>query len=190
MKRYILFLLLLCNTIVHGQDIQQKAIVVADSSWGKEIIPFPISWAPKVHLTGYEELRFAPEWSNPKSDDFWSLIMSWKVDAKQSITTEVIVANLAGYFDGLMKPNHWAQEFPSPQVIIQNITKENTVFRMKFFDGFHTGKVITVSVVATQTYCKEIGKSIINLRFSPKDFNNPIWDALNKIEVQKDICTN
>jgi hypothetical protein len=189
MKRFVFLLCFLTTTVVFGQDVQHKAIVVADTSWGKEVITFPISWAPKVQLSGYEELRFAPEWKNPESNDFWSLVMSWKVDANQPLTTETIVANLAGYFDGLMKPNHWAQEFPSPQVIIKDVTNEKLFLSMKFFDGFYTGKVVTVAIIATQTHCKEIQKSIINLKISPNDFDTTIWNTLNEIKLHKDICS-
>lgn len=48
------------TTFAIGQEVEHLPFLEADSSWGSEIIPFPVDWAPGMTLTGYEELLFAP----------------------------------------------------------------------------------------------------------------------------------
>ena len=188
MKRTILLLFIIGNA--HGLIGQSEpSIILTDSTWGKEIIKFPIEWAPKVELTGYEELRFAPDWKNPKSDEFWSLIMSWSVKSDSLLPIETIGRTLTGYFDGLMKPNHWAEEFPEPQLKFHTKEENNATASMIFFDGSHTGKIITVNIIVTQLWCNENGKAIIVMRFSPKGLSHNIWQTLNSIEVNPSVCS-
>ncbi len=90
-------------------------LLKAPETWGKEIIVFPIDWAPKMTVKGYEELRFAPEWSKAKHNNFWTLVMAWKVNTTAEISLDELHVNLESYYDGLMTPNHWSQEFPEPK---------------------------------------------------------------------------
>ena len=161
-----------------------------DDTWGKEIITFPIDWAPKMTVKGYEDLRFAPEWSNPKHDDFWSLVMAWKVITPAEITMNELQSNLEGYFDGLMIPNHWSQEFPKPNLELFDSIKTETSIEFKgkltVFDGFHTGKLITLNILGVQQLCEKTGNSIIVFRISPKAYSEPVWTQLNTINLKHD----
>ena len=190
-----LLLLLFLNITFSAvaQDSIKVSIVKADSTWSKEIIPFPVDWLPKLTISGFEELRFAPNWSNPKHEEFWSLIMAWQVETKTKLALKTVRFNLNHYFTELMKPNHWATAFPEPILKLENLedSKDSTDFKgtLTFFDGFHTGKVITVNILANQTFCKDLGISVIVFRLSPRPFNKPIWNALNAVSINDEICS-
>ncbi|WP_456438278.1 serine hydrolase [Psychroserpens sp.] len=162
----------------------------ADDTWGKEIITFPIEWAPKMTVKGYEDLRFAPEWSKAKHKEFWSLVMAWKVVTTTEISLDELQVNLESYYDGLMTPNHWSEEFPKPKLKLFALTKNETGTNFKgkitIFDGFHTGKVITLNILGEQQLCEKTGNSIIIFKFSPKAYSEPIWKQLNKINLKAD----
>ncbi len=185
MKNILSVLFILYSTLIFCQDFRESSILSANDNWGKEIIKFPIEWAPKLILEGFEELRFSPHWSNAESDQFWSLIMAWKVNSSDELTTKEIEENFEAYFDGLMTPNHWATTFPKPTVIfVLNPEKDVThslVGKMKLFDGFHSGKLISLNIKVEQHFCKNVNKTIIIFRISPKNFEHTIWDELNNI---------
>ncbi len=188
----ICFALLLCVSALISAQEEDFTIVEADTTWRQEIIKFPIDWAPRMNVNGFEELRFAPHWPDKNHEEFWSLVMSWSVITDSEISLEDIKLNLEGYFDGLMKPNYWAKEFPEPKVTFFEFTKtaKGKSFKgtMRFFDGFHTGEPITTHILGSQVLCTTTGKSIIIFKFSPQEYGSPVWDQLNTIEMKDHIC--
>ena len=184
MKSISLMFLILSSALVYGQESKEPAIL-SENDWKKEIIKFPVEWAPNVKLEGFEELRFSPFWSNPESDQFWSLVMAWEVGSPVELTEEEVEYNFESYFDGLMKPNHWATTFPRPTVIfISNPEKDDIhsyVGKMKLFDGFHTGKVISQNIKVVQHFDAALNETTLIFRISPKNFDHKIWDELNNI---------
>lgn len=187
----VLFLLGLSITVI-AQNKTQTSIVKADSTWRTEIIPFPIDWLPKLTIKGFEELRFAPNWDKVENDQFWTLAMAWQVETKKEIPLEDLQFNLHHYFDDLMHPNHWAQEFPDPTLVLIDLeTTENGMNfkgKLTFFDGFHTGKVISINILGCQKLCEASGKTVILFRMSPKDYKATIWDELNLITINNYTC--
>ena len=174
-----------CITGVLGQETESRAILKAGDDWGKEIIVFPIEWAPKLHLEGFEELRFSPGWSSLENEHYWSLVMAWKIDTTNPLSLQELEYNLEAYFDGLMHPNHWATQFPEPIVLFSNETGNSTPFqfrgKMKFFDGFHTGNVITVNILGEQHLNAEAKQSILIFRMSPQPITHTVWQGLGEI---------
>lgn len=164
-------------------------IVKADTTWGREIIQFPIEWAPKMDVVGFEELRFAPDWSNPESNEFWSLVMAWKLHRLQPMQQETLEANIIAYFDGLMKPNHWAEEFASPAIQLFKVggtaTQSSYSGSLKLFDGFYTGIVLTLNTRIETTFYEEDEISIVIIRLSPQEESNVIWRDLTNIKISE-----
>ncbi len=192
LKSFLIIIVLSMSVVVNAQEKDQFSIIKADTTWGKEIIKFPIDWAPKIVYKGFEELRFAPEWSNNDHEEFWTLVMSWSVETTKEIPLKELEFNLNHYFDMLMKPNHWAEEFPEPELLLSNLemTQNGTQFKgkMTFFDGFHTGEIITTYILGSQTLCETTGKSFVIFKFSTKDFTQPIWGTLDQINLKEASC--
>lgn len=185
----LIFMFLFLQTFsMVSQNKKELSIFINSQQWKTEVILFPIAWAPKLKVNGFEELLFTPNWSHPESDEFWSLVIGWKVDATTPLSIKEIQYNLASYFDGLMKPNHWASKFPEPKVYFKK-QKNAKTFRgkMTFFDGFHTGKITTVYIQGEQYYFKSHQKSIIVFRISPKNLKHRIWRQLKTITLKKTI---
>lgn len=167
-----------------GQEQHFASFIDGDPSWSSEFIPFPITWAPEMTIAGYEELRFSPDWSDQKSTGFWSLCMGWNITSNHLLEETEIIHNLTAYYKGLMKPNHWATEFPDPVITLHAvaITEEVRTYRggLHVFDGFHTGKMITLYIKATQVYHKADSKTFIIITFSPQPFDHKIWQELGR----------
>lgn len=185
-RKNILAISILCGCcFTFGQDDQDLEIVRADSMWSKEIISFPIDWAPNLTIDGFEELRFSPEWDQADSPQFWTLALSWSLSTKTALTLDGIVFNLEHYFDGLMKPNHWSTEFVAPELTLELVENENNEMSyegyMNFFDGFHTGKPITTYINATQWFCQATQRTTVVFQISTQVKSHVIWDTLNAI---------
>lgn len=191
MKNILLILCCLNISVVLSQIKQEISILNNTKNWKKEIIKFPIDWAPNLKVTGFEELLFSPKWADPKDDEFWSLIIAWKIDATTLLTLKEIENNFKSYFDGLMKPNHWAKDFPNPKVKFTKSKNSKTNFtgEMTFFDGFHTGKVMTVLIKGEQSFCVKHQKNSIVFRVSPQHKKHHIWKTLEEFELNKEFCT-
>jgi len=189
-RKTLLFTLLTFQSLcILSQKTEDHSIFENPNSWQKEVVKFPIDWAPKFNLSGFEEILFAPNWSNSNDDEFWSLVIGWKIDSKSPLSLAKIEENLFAYFDGLMKPNHWAQEFPAP--VIRLKTHENT-FKgtMTLFDGFHTGKTKTINILGEQYLYKKQKKSVITFRLSPKQEGHKVWKLLHQIRLKNDAEEN
>ena len=187
MKKTTLFLILFFQFFLSfSQGKEGLSIFKNSENWKQEIIKFPIIWAPKLKVSGFEELLFTPKWSDSTNDDFWSLIIGWKISAISSLTIKNIEYNLKSYFDGLMKPNHWAVKFSEPEI---HFKRDQNGFsgKMTFFDGFHTGKIITVNILVNQHFFKKSQKSIIIFRLSPKSFQHKVWKKLQKIKLESNV---
>ncbi|SEB47353.1 hypothetical protein SAMN04489761_0923 [Tenacibaculum sp. MAR_2009_124] len=184
MKRLLfIFMLLITSLITFGQE-NKNLTILSTNNWAKEIIKFPVNWAPRVSLEGFEELRFAPYWSDQNSDQFWSLIMAWKVKTSTPLKVTEIEKNFEGYFEGLMIPNHWTSTFPRPNVLFieDERNMQKIIGKMKLFDGFHAGKMIDLNIIINQYFIKEEEKSVLIFRISSKNLDHSIWKLLNNIK--------
>lgn len=187
-KVILIFVLFFQLTFSFCQQKEKLSIFKNTKNWKREIIKFPIDWAPDLKVVGFEELLFSPEWSTPKNNQFWSLVIGWKINAESFLTLKEIKYNLKNYFDGLMKPNHWAVSFPNPKIHLISNSNNKFTGQMKFFDGFHTGKTVTVNILIEQYLCRKQHKAIIVFRVSPKSFQHNIWKDLNGFELNRKNC--
>ncbi len=79
-------------------------------------------------------------------------------------------------------------------VLFLLLTKENSNGISKFsgtvniYDSFVTKRPLLLNVRVEKQNCEQNNKTIILFRFSPKEFDNVIWNTLEKIKIQKSIC--
>src|SRR5690348_7269453 len=48
--------------------------------WRREVIPFPLDFAPEIGYRGVEELRFAPRFFDPAAPTYWSYAFAWLLE--------------------------------------------------------------------------------------------------------------
>ena len=87
MKRLILltFILLIVGQLMSfGQE--QETVLNSPDNWRKEIIAFPIGFAPEIKFKGFEDIRFAPGWSDSTSNEFWTYTFVWYIEKDQPMT--------------------------------------------------------------------------------------------------------
>ena len=160
-------------------------LLVTDSIWSKEVFTFPIRFAQEINYKGIEEAQFPKGWSQKDSPNYWSYVFVWDVEGNQVNSEKELEADLKTYFDGLMNSKNTTSQFFKMESSIDLI---KYTAKVSFFDNLRTKENISLNVLVEKQYCKQKGKSIIVFRFSPKDFNNDVWNTLEKVVLRVNIC--
>jgi len=103
MKKILVLLLLyfvVGGPLIYGQE--NAGILKAPDTWQREIIPFPLSFAPTIDFAGFEDLRFSPGWSDPGSQEFWTYSFAWYIELDSAMTEKKLAHYFNLYYDGLM----------------------------------------------------------------------------------------
>ncbi|MBC3846378.1 hypothetical protein H8K90_08305 [Winogradskyella echinorum] len=196
MKNIIIIVMLLLHSVVaFSQDENRLEILEADSTWLKEIIKFPLSFAEDIKYKGYEDLRFAKNWSQPEGTEFFTYAFVWNINLSDKPTVEMIESNTKLYYDGLMSAVNKDKDLTIPKSVttfnlIDDIDEKLPFFsgEMKVYDSFFTKKVITLFARVESIYCEKQNKYLLLFRVSSLEFNKDIWNVLNNITLSGDAC--
>ena len=71
------------------------------AGWQTEEIPFPMDFAPGLAYNGYEDLRFAPGFSNAASPEKWAYTFVWWLDGHIQFSETSLKQDLETYYSGL-----------------------------------------------------------------------------------------
>jgi hypothetical protein len=196
MKKIILTTSLLFFSILSfSQEEENQEVFTTDSTWIKEIIQFPIGFAQDIKYEGFEDLRFPQGWSNEDSPNFWSYVWAWSINNKEQITESSLEENVQLYFDGLLGLDFYKiNEVKTPKTNAVFIKKETSdgnlqfVGKVKTIDTRYTKLPMTLNVLVEHYYCEAQKKTIMIFRYSPKPFDNPVWEKLNEVKLRTDVC--
>ncbi|WP_452597710.1 hypothetical protein [Pontimicrobium sp. MEBiC01747] len=176
------------------QDEIKQSVLIADTTWLEEVIPFPIRFAPEIKYQGFEDLRFAKHWSDKTHPEFWSYLFTWHVKGEIKPTVETLETNLKHYYNGLMGVVNKDKTFKVPDSNILFIETETLdksplyVGKAKIYDSFHTKTIITFNIQVTYRYCKVSNTSDIIFKLSPQAFNHNIWQRFKTIKFKENTC--
>jgi len=159
------------------------SILDAPEGWGSEIIPFPIRFAPSIDLKGYEELRFTPAWRDSTSSDFWTMTFVWYVDRNREIGPGQLADYVEAYYDGLLGLRD-ANDQGAGRACQFAETENGLQCSIRVFDSFVTKAEMTLHINVEQRHCPETGKHLVQFKISPKEFGDPVWDALDAVTVR------
>lgn len=192
MNKHIVTILLLFFCILsYSQEEESLEVFTTDSTWKKEIIKFPISFAQDINYEGFEDLRFPQGWSNQESPNFWSYVWAWNINGIEKPSVSDLEKNVQLYFDGLLGLDFYKiNDVKTPKTNAVFIKKGNTQYvgKVKTVDTRYTKKPMTLHVQAESHYCEQTKKAIIVYRFSPKPFENDVWNTLKSVKLSDDVC--
>ncbi len=184
--------LLFLSLFMNAQETEHKKLL--ETNWGSEMFTFPIGFAQEIPLEGYEEAIFPKGWSTEESPEFWSYVFAWNVTAEAPLTPSNFEAYLEIYFDGLMDIRNIKNGetiLPTNALFIKSDEVENTsqyTGKIRLYEGRSTKKMMILHVRATQHFCEAKQKTVVVFRFSPAQFEKPIWDTMNSIKLIDMIC--
>ena len=178
-----------------GQEKERPDIIQLDSTWGKELFTFPLGFAQEIKYEGFEEARFPKGWNKMESPYFWTYTFAWMLDKDAFLTVHDLEIAMQYYFDGVMSLEIERKTYPDIQdTAAVFLEKESTVKsskligKIKTWDHFTSKKPITLNVQVEQSYCSEQEKVIVLFRFSPKPFEDELWQSFGAITLKEDAC--
>lgn len=191
----VVILALLFTTASFSQEEENLDVFITDSTWVKEIIRFPIDFAQDIKYEGFEDLRFPRGWSKQDSPNFWSYVWAWSINGIEAPSESNLEKNTQLYFDGLLGLDYFKiDDVKAPKtnsVFIKIASSKDTiryVGKVKTFDTRYTQLPMTLNVQVEHFYCETQQRTIIVFRYSPKPFDDGVWNKLREVKLRADIC--
>lgn len=162
-----------------------EPLLEAPDDWGVEQIRFPLSFAPSIKFSGYEDIRFSPGWSKVDSPEFWTYKMVWHLDEDPQLTEERLAELFETYYDGLACTV--AQAGATNPIALQKpvavFIRDGDNFRgkLRIYDPFTTKDWICLHAQVQKS--KRGDKNLVVIEMSPKPFDNEVWNELKKVRV-------
>lgn len=168
---------------------KHKTVLKAPKTWIKEIIPFPLDFAPSIPYLGFEDLRFAPNWSDSSHQNFWTYMFVWYVHKDAPITGDKLSEYFNAYYDGLMRielKNKTEFSDNPLKKTVSNFTKMANGFtgKMQVYDNFFKKKSMLLYIRVRETFCDKMHKQIIRCDISKQRFEHEVWDQFDEVEIK------
>lgn len=197
MKNKIFTIAFLLYTIIAlGQEEKALGVLESDTTWLKEIIKFPINFAPEINYTeGYEDLRFAKKWRSTTHEDFWCYMFAWHIKSNKKQTVETLENDIKSYYDGLMGAVNKKKDFKVPETTVLFIKTDDNkeadfIGKLYVYDSFTTEAMMTLNVQIKTYYCDQTESSTILFKLSPQGFDHDIWQRFNEVKLKANLCEN
>ena len=168
----------------------------APEGWGKERLPFPLTFAKDLDYKGFEDLRFAPGMFKPETGDYFSYAFLMWLEGKVTFDAKSLERDLMKYYKGLCTAVATSRKLDldyskiAVKAALQDKKgrlggEEADVFhaQIDWYDPFVTGRPLTLHL-EIWTRSADAGKrSCLVAIASPKAKTEPIWEALRKIQA-------
>jgi hypothetical protein len=160
------------------------------AGWSREVFALPPDFAKQIKFKGVEELRFFPGWGDEKTEDYWSYAFLWWLEGNQDIDAPILQDNLKILYSGLIERNIVQRRIPKEklfpvEVKIHNIktaagdlkTFEGTVHMLDYIQ--QAPMILNLRIHIRD--CTDKSHTSIFLEISPKSFDHPNWQQLDKL---------
>jgi len=161
-----------------------ESILKAPDDWKIEIIPFPLSFAPEIKYDGFEDIRFAPGWSDIESEEFWTYHFTWLIENKTELNEQVLEEIFGLYYDGL------AKAVLGEKIDTINFEKAMCLFvktdtgftgKIRTFDSFFTKEAIQLNIKVRESICENPYRHLVSFDISPKSFDHQVWKKFENV---------
>ncbi len=183
---------LLLSMIATEPPPQPELLPEAPADWRFERIDFPLSFAPEITLTGFEELRFAPGMFKPESDTYFTYVFAMKITDDVTLDTMGLHSLLETYFRGLCRTVAAEKKFDIDTSKIRAHIRADQPVAPKVrnfsgsvasFDPFVTGKPLTLNFEMIVIDMSRKDHRIF-AALSPKPADSPNWKTLRTLKDQ------
>jgi hypothetical protein len=158
-------------------------------NWGEERFVLPPDFAPAITYKGVEDVRFAPGWGDPKSEEHWTYSFLWWLDDNAVINADKLQEALKLYYNGLVAQNITSRNIPANKVIPTTVTVKKiksgagdpeTYSATIHMLDYHTNKPITLNgMIRVKTKTKN--QTGVYFGISPQPLSHSVWQSLNDI---------
>jgi hypothetical protein len=181
----IVFAVFNCSVLAQTTSPALKA----PDNWNSETINFPLGFAPAIDFVGYEEVRFAPGWSDKTSEQFWAYHFTWFIEKHHPMTEDRLSELLNKYYDGLMQlvlnnaSDAAAAMVPDETISIFIQTQEGFSGKVRVFDAFFSKDYMMLYVKVREKFCNNTNRQIISFDITPRNFKDDLWTLFQSVEV-------
>lgn len=187
MKKLLLLpLLLLSFSLAYSQESKPETVLTAPDTWGPEIFSFPLEFAPAIDYQGFEDIRFAPGWSDTTANDYFTYTFVWYLDSDPKLTIDLLTSHVKAYFGGLMTGTSGRDDLPEVTASFTQKANGNYAGSVDTYDAFFKKKDMTLHVTVESIHCKSTGKQIVWFRLSPKGLEDPLWQMFGAVKLKLD----
>lgn len=188
-KSLFFFLLVLGANLVRSQESTHQTVLTAPETWGSEIFSLPLDFAPAINYTGFEDIRFAPGWSDTTANDYFTYTFVWVLNKAPKFDQKQLESHMRDYFGGLMAAVSERDDLPETKASFE-FAKAKKEFgatgQVTFYEAFFKKSVITLNVSVEGKHCKNQDKYIVWFRLSPKDLKAPLWQMFEDVQLKVD----
>jgi hypothetical protein len=158
--------------------------------WSTEQFSLPPDFAKQITFKGVEDLRFFPGWGDPKSEEHWSYAFLWWLEGTEGIDANSLQDNLKRYYTGLVGRNIKPRKIPQEKLFPVEVKIHNMKTapgNLKTFEGtvhmlnYISQTPMTLNVRIHSKDCADKIHSILLFEVSPKQFDHPNWQKLDKL---------
>jgi hypothetical protein len=193
---FLIGTLLLLSTGAWAQEFDPEKYnppytLAAPQGWGIERFAFPIEFAPTIAYKGVEDLRFAPGWSDAKSNQYWAYAFLWYLEGHPEITAQITEKNLTAYYSGLVGRNIDKRKIPKEKLVPVKVSLKKTTpdnGDLQTFSGtvdmldYMAQKPITLHcVVHLRTCAGKTNNTFMFYQLSPQPLTSTVWKDLQKL---------
>ena len=188
-KNLLILILFVINSAISFSQ-EHETVLTAPENWQSEIIPFPMGFAPAIDFVGFEDLRFAPGWNDPNSEEFWTYFFVWYIETYGAMTESKLTETINSYYDGLMGVDMHNQADTTKSNQLDKTfclfikTDEGFSGKMRVYDRFFTKDYLTLNIKVRETFCPKTDKQIIFCDISPKAFDHKVWGIFDDIKLK------
>ncbi|PKV51215.1 hypothetical protein ATE84_3289 [Aquimarina sp. MAR_2010_214] len=184
--KIIPFILLTSLFIQCGTDTNTKNLLSAPENWKGEVIEFPLEFATSLQYSGIEYVRFAPEWGEESSSDYFSYVFLWNLSEDPQLSAKKLESEIETYFDGLMssvsKMNpEQNNEISKSKAFFEKVNDSLYVGKILTYDAFTTKKEVNLNITVSYSMCELQNKHLVLFNISPKPYQHQIWKKLKKV---------
>lgn len=188
--------LILAGICVAAQPENTPYQVPQPQGWGKESIPLPPGFAPKMTWKGAEELRFAPGWLRPDSDTFFSYGIFFWLPGEQKVDRATMEKEMLVYYQGLagavLRKKKQEVDLAAFSVALKDMPGERRTTgeatrryagELKWIEPFATGKAQTLTLEVETWYCDKHKHRCVFICASPQPQDAAVWRTLRELRT-------
>jgi hypothetical protein len=175
----------------YPEHIANSYTYAAPENWDTEKFLFPFNFAPAITYKGFEDIRFAPGWSNKDSKEKWAYTFLWWLDDAYNFNEKTLKDNIDSYFSGLTKQKatedklNMAAYTPANFEVqkVKTVKGDTETFTASgsIFDAFITQKIGNLYIKVHVKECKDKNQTILLFEIAGNTFNQPVWQQLDLI---------
>jgi len=181
--------ILIFSLYSNGVAQEEESLLSAPDNWLSERLEFPLSFAPSIDLVGWEDLKFAPTWSDSTSQKFWTYTFVWYNEKAVDLSEEYLSHNMEIYFDGLMGIDAKGKETsdgPEKTICIFMNTSDGFLGKLRTHDAFFTKKELTLYVKVKEIFCADTFRQFVLFELSPKGFSDETRKLFDAVSLNDD----